>query len=220
MRSNFIKTHQLGFSSYTWYQNAARKLIIKAGTEYTSKNPELHLYDKSINNNSPKFAFKHFHNYTADGIRYENKFAKHSHSFLDYYSGHQTMMGLVKYILKVLNINMNKFKLRDFVIHIPFSGGDTHGFLPMEIIGFDEIKNKYLCLEYDPYDGSLSCLNLCNEDELILMKDSNFKDGLDEKYMEFRKNIPLSEINLYSLSLFELNGRNQKLIRKAISSKK
>ena len=126
------------------------------------------------------------------------------------------MTELEKSILKVLNINMTKFKLRDFVIYIPLSGEDTHGFIPIDIIGFDNKKNTYLCLAYDPYDGSLSCLNLCKEDEIILMDCSKFKDGLNKKYMDYRKRVPLNEINIYALPLYDLDGRNQKLIRKAI----
>ena len=57
------------------------------------------------------------------------------------------MTELEKSILKVLNINMTKFKLRDFVIYIPLSGEDTHGFIPMEIIGFDNKKNKLIAAD-------------------------------------------------------------------------
>ncbi|MDD7315918.1 MAG: hypothetical protein PUG55_00550 [Bacillales bacterium] len=74
------KTHLLGFSSYTWYQNSARELILKAGTGYTSPSPELHLYNEGTNT-APKFAFKHFHNYTASGVRDESLLAKRTHSF-------------------------------------------------------------------------------------------------------------------------------------------
>lgn len=77
-----FKTHLNGFNSYTWYQNNARNLIIKAGTGYTSTKPDLHLLNKnSLGNHQPKFAFKHFHNYTAAGVRDENNPQHRSHSF-------------------------------------------------------------------------------------------------------------------------------------------
>ena len=88
------KTHLSGFSSYTCYQNNARNLILKAGTGYTSEIQELHLYD---GNNSLKFAFKHFHNYTSVGLRDESSLAKRSHSFfgLLYYSPNNDGVGEV-----------------------------------------------------------------------------------------------------------------------------
>lgn len=68
------KTHLLGFSSYTSLENTARELILRAGTGYTSAKPELHLYNKnqivSIGQSPfPHYAFKHFHNLTADHKR-------------------------------------------------------------------------------------------------------------------------------------------------------
>lgn len=48
-------------------------LILKAGTGYTSAKPDLHLLNKnSSGNHQPKFAFKHFHNYTAAGIKHRH----------------------------------------------------------------------------------------------------------------------------------------------------
>jgi hypothetical protein len=80
-----IKCHVnlLGFSTYTWYQNTARRLIIKGGTGYTSANPELHLRDETSSDglNLPQFSFKHFHNYTAFGTRDNQKPQVYSHSF-------------------------------------------------------------------------------------------------------------------------------------------
>lgn len=77
------KTHLEGYSSYTWYQNTARKLIINAGSGYTSIKPDLHLYNKNNpNDHNPKYAFEHFHNYDELGNRIEkpNK-VKNVHSF-------------------------------------------------------------------------------------------------------------------------------------------
>lgn len=59
-------THFGKYSSNTWYQNTARSLIINAGSGYTSKMPELNLKN---NDKNPKYAFKHFHNYDAQGKR-------------------------------------------------------------------------------------------------------------------------------------------------------
>ncbi len=50
-------THRLGFSSYTWYQNVARRLIINAGSGATTAAPELDV------GGSLPFGFKYFHNY-------------------------------------------------------------------------------------------------------------------------------------------------------------
>lgn len=77
------QTHLNGYSSYTWYQNTARELILKAGSGYTTAKPELHLYDKNKpDNHSPKYAFKHFHNYDAAGNRIEKpKDVRKVHSF-------------------------------------------------------------------------------------------------------------------------------------------
>ena len=92
------KTHLDGCSSYTWYQNDARNLILKAGTGYTSAKPELHLYNENEeDNNSPRFAFKHFHNYTSAGIRDNSIPTKRSHSFfgLLYYTPNNDGEGVV-----------------------------------------------------------------------------------------------------------------------------
>lgn len=77
------QTHLNGYSSYTWYQNTARELILKAGSGYTSATPQLHLYNKNKpDNHSPKYAFKHFHNYDAAGNRIEKpKDVRKVHSF-------------------------------------------------------------------------------------------------------------------------------------------
>ncbi len=77
------KTHLNGFSSYTWYQNSARKLIMQAGTGYTNDVPELHLYVESSEQGKEKcnFAFKHFHNFTSVGKRDIRKLPHRSHSF-------------------------------------------------------------------------------------------------------------------------------------------
>lgn len=77
------KTHNLGLSSYTWYQNTARRLILNAGTGYTTTAPELHLYDESSDEGkkSPHFAMKHFHNYDVYGNRVETSPQHWCHSF-------------------------------------------------------------------------------------------------------------------------------------------
>lgn len=77
-----FKTHINGFSSYTWYQNTARQLIVLAGSGYTSHEPEYHLHDKNKpNDGNPKYAFKHFHNYDAKGNLIERpKSIKKTHS--------------------------------------------------------------------------------------------------------------------------------------------
>lgn len=72
-----------GYSTYTWYQNTARRLILEAGTGFTSNKPEIHLKNLSITNEDklPKFGFSHFHNYTAAGIRDNGKPQVFAHSF-------------------------------------------------------------------------------------------------------------------------------------------
>lgn len=76
-----FKTHLLGFSSYTWYQNTARQLIIRAGSGFTSHKPEVHLQNYN-NMKLPPIAFKHFHNYDMFGKRIEKpKIIRKVHSF-------------------------------------------------------------------------------------------------------------------------------------------
>jgi len=72
-----------GYSTYTWYQNTARRLIIEAGTGFTSNKPELHLKNLNIDDGDklPKFGFSHFHNYTAAGFRDNKKPQVYAHSF-------------------------------------------------------------------------------------------------------------------------------------------
>ena len=52
-----IGTHRMGFSSYTWYQNTARKLITKAGCGLTTHSPEI-----DSKKGSDVILLKHFHN--------------------------------------------------------------------------------------------------------------------------------------------------------------
>lgn len=111
---------------------------------------------------------------------------------------------------------MSKYKSKDFVIYKPWSTEDTHGYCVMEVLEFDAIKNEYLCLDYDPYDLVPDCLYLCKEKDLVLVEESNFKDALPVEYMNYRKEIQLSKRELYSLSLYRLNGRNYELVRKAV----
>lgn len=72
-----------GYSTYTWYQNTARRLILNAGTGYTSSTPDLHLKNLNVENGDklPKFGFSHFHNYTAAGFRDNGKPQVYAHSF-------------------------------------------------------------------------------------------------------------------------------------------
>lgn len=51
------QTHKQGYSSYTWYQNKARALIINAGSGLTKKEPEIDQSD-----DSELIFMKHFHN--------------------------------------------------------------------------------------------------------------------------------------------------------------
>ncbi len=74
------RTHYNGFSSYTWYQNNARSLIIQAGTGYTTLDPELHLLIQNYNTHS-RFAFKHFHNCDANGVKCNSAIQGRTHSF-------------------------------------------------------------------------------------------------------------------------------------------
>ena len=83
------QTHTLGLSSYTWYQNVARRLIINAGSGVTTAVPELDV------GGSLPFGFKHFHNYeyipgTTILQRSDNEHLHRTHSMfglLYYYGG-------------------------------------------------------------------------------------------------------------------------------------
>lgn len=72
-----------GYSTYTWYQNTARRLILESGTGITSNKPEIHLTNLNVEGGDklPKFGFSHFHNYTAAGIRDSKKPQVYAHSF-------------------------------------------------------------------------------------------------------------------------------------------
>lgn len=50
-------THRLGLSSYTWYQNKARSLILYAGSGVTTNSPEI-----DFSTDSDAIFMKHFHN--------------------------------------------------------------------------------------------------------------------------------------------------------------
>lgn len=85
-------THRLGYSSYTWYQNVARRLITRAGSGITTNNPEMHV-DSTL-----PFGFKHFHNCKQVGgeitriTQSENALYHRTHSMfgLLYYYGLNT----------------------------------------------------------------------------------------------------------------------------------
>lgn len=89
-------THAMGFSSYTWYQNVARRLIVNAGSGYTTAAPELHLYN-SLTGSGPEFGFKHFHNCDSFGFRLNDPILHRTHSFfgLLYYSPNSDGQGSV-----------------------------------------------------------------------------------------------------------------------------
>ena len=72
-----------GYSTYTRYQNTARRLILEAGTGFTSNKPEINLKNLNIPNGDklPKFGFSHFHNYTSAGYRDNRKPQVYAHSF-------------------------------------------------------------------------------------------------------------------------------------------
>jgi len=73
------QTHYNGFSSYTWYQNNARNLILYAGSKLTTASPEIGGF-KSVD----YVMMKHFHNceYVDGKIKRMKKEPMHrSHSF-------------------------------------------------------------------------------------------------------------------------------------------
>lgn len=77
------KSHKHGFSSYTWYQNTARGLTLKAGTGVTTAKPEIGSFA-----GSNVVLMKHFHNCRlnekGEAVRISNKEdaeAHRSHSF-------------------------------------------------------------------------------------------------------------------------------------------
>lgn len=71
------RTHYYGYSSYTLLENVAKKLIISAGTGYTSDTPEI---DSSFYD-SKNLYYKHYHNCDDKGKRIETKPQVYSHSF-------------------------------------------------------------------------------------------------------------------------------------------
>lgn len=74
-----FKTHYNGLSSYTWYQNTARNLILEAGSGVTTPIPEMDAYIAS-----DMLVMKHFHNcqeYHGQISKIETTPQRWSHSF-------------------------------------------------------------------------------------------------------------------------------------------
>lgn len=79
--TNIRGTHNMGFSSYTWYQNVARQLILFAGSGVTTSVPEI-----DSNKGDPSILYmKHFHNCYIDSLgnvmRIDSQPQHRSHSF-------------------------------------------------------------------------------------------------------------------------------------------
>lgn len=79
--SRAIEDYKEEFDDYI--NITARRLILEAGTGFTSNKPEINLKNLNIKNGDklPKFGFSHFHNYTAAGIRDNGKPQVYAHSF-------------------------------------------------------------------------------------------------------------------------------------------
>lgn len=107
---------------------------------------------------------------------------------------------------------MRKFKLGDFVAHVPTSFDNKPGFTLLEIVGYDEKRKKYICLCYDLYEFSPCCIFLCKEEDLEILKQGLVPPG----DIEIRRSIPLESIDFYSYAVLDVDGTKQVKIRNAI----
>lgn len=165
------KTHYLGFSSHRWYQNTARELILKPGQGTQLQTPNyIYLMKISQETNHPNMRLSTFTIVMLGVIRSKTNPNIDLTVSSAYYVGRPTTTESEKSILKAQKINMRKFKLRDFVAHVPTSFDNKPGFTLLEIVGYDEKRKKYICLCYDLYEFSPYCIFLCKEEDLETLK--------------------------------------------------
>ena len=112
-----------------------------------------------------------------------------------------------------------KYKFGDLVYYKPASTPDLP--LHLEVIGFSERKNKYICLFFDTYAMQIeTCrIYLCSEEDLgYLSEVNNVNDYLIDGKPPITEK--LSRLDYYYFPVFEPDGKNiDVLLRKAIRHK-
>ncbi len=112
---------------------------------------------------------------------------------------------------------MNKFKINDFVYSIPIKNDDL--FLridPLRVVGYDEKRNKYICLNYDVYDFSPDFLTLHKEEELALMTKEEIDDCLTEERAIRLISEEFNHLDFYRYPLCDVEGTEITRIRGTI----
>lgn len=110
---------------------------------------------------------------------------------------------------------MNKFKEKDILYYVPTY--NNTGFNPLEIITYDEEKNKYLCFMFD-MDGTSDTWHLAyiKEEELDYLININEDKSNFENLIDI-ENFKLNRSNLYKYNLYDYDNNKFTLIRKKVN---
>ncbi len=112
-----------------------------------------------------------------------------------------------------------KFTFGDIVYHVPFAKAYTTGIDYLQIIEYDSVKQKYKCIDFDSL-APTSSMFICyiKEDELDFARNI---DQNAEKYFKWNGKplVPKNFDDLY-YAVYDYDGLQQKIIRKAIKHRK
>ena len=110
---------------------------------------------------------------------------------------------------------MNKFKINDFVYSIPIKNADPFfDIKALRVVGYDEKRNKYICLCYG-YDIP-QILTLHKEEELALMTKEEIDDCLTEDYAKRIISDEFKHLDFYRYPLCDVEGTEITEIRGTI----
>ena len=109
-----------------------------------------------------------------------------------------------------------KYKFGDLVHYKPLYRDNDP--LNLQIIGFDEKKQKYICMDYDlGYPYEVLTVWLCREDDLEYL---NEVADINEYTFDGEILFPNPNIDLYYYEVYEPVGKEQIKVRNAVRRRK
>ena len=111
---------------------------------------------------------------------------------------------------------MKKFKIKDFAYHVSTSGDMYHGVTILKIISFDDLKQKYVCLDYDLYLLEPNAIYLIKDEELELLNGSKYEKHIPKDFILKEQEKEFTKEMMYEYPVYDVDGTKFKLVRNTI----
>ena len=111
---------------------------------------------------------------------------------------------------------MKKIKIKDCVYHVSTSGDMYHGVTILKIISFDDLKQKYVCLDYDLYLLEPNAIYLIKDEELELLNGSKYEKHIPKDFILKEQEKEFTKKMMCEYSVYEVDGTKFQLVRNAV----